>query len=243
MKVIAPVFPRISNHTDFDPLRLHPQVDFRFVGHGEAIPPADLVILPGSKNVRHDLQWLKDNHWVPALQRHLRYGGKLIGICGGYQMLGAAIADPLGIEGEPGNSEGLGFLRVETELRSHKQLRQVKARLAPDDTPVSGYEIHAGVTTGAALQRPAVLLPDRQDGAISEDGQVLGCYLHGLFDEGAACAALLNWAGLEQAQAPDYRDLRERQIERLADAVEENIDMIKIYPQMTQISAENIRKL
>ena len=242
-KVIAPVFPRISNHTDFDPLRLHPQVDFRFIGPGEAIPPADLVILPGSKNVRHDLQWLKDNHWIPALQRHLRYGGKLIGICGGYQMLGDVIADPLGIEGEPGNSEGLGLLRVETELRPHKQLRRVEARLAPDNTPVCGYEIHAGVTTGADLQRPAVLMPERQDGAISEDGQVLGCYLHGLFDEGAACAALLNWAGLEQVQAPDYRDLRERQIERLADAVEENIDIVKIYPQMTQISAENIRKL
>ena len=232
LQVIVPVFPRISNHTDFDPLRLHPQVEFRFVGSGETIPPADLIILPGTKNVRQDLQWMQDNHWFPAIYRHLRYGGKLIGICGGYQMLGSVIADPLGIEGAPGSSAGLGLLRMETELRRQKQLKRVRARLALDDTPVSGYEIHAGITHGEALQKPAVRLPDRQDGAISEDGQVLGCYLHGLFDEGAACAALLNWAGLEQAQAPDYRDMRESQIERLADVMEEKIDITTIFPQV-----------
>ena len=239
LKVIAPVFPRISNHTDFDPLRLHPQVDFRFIGPGEAIPPADLLILPGTKNVRQDLQWLQDNHWFPAIYRHLRYGGKLIGICGGYQMLGDVIADPLGIEGKPGSSAGLGLLCMETELRPQKQLQRVCARLALDDTPVSGYEIHAGITQGKALQRPAVLLPDRQDGAVSEDEQILGCYLHGLFDEAAACAALLQWAGLEQADVTeDYRDLRERQIERLADVVEESLDIAKIYPQITQMNAD-----
>ena len=239
LKVIAPVFPRISNHTDFDPLRLHPQVDFRFIGSGQAIPPADLVILPGTKNVRQDMQWLKDNHWFPALYRHLRYGGRLIGICGGYQMLGAVIADPLGIEGEPGSSEGLGLLQVETELRPHKQLRRVRAHLVPGNTPVEGYEIHAGITQGKGLQRPAVMLQDRQDGAISEDGQVMGCYLHGLFDDSAACATLLKWAGLEQVEmTPDYRVLRERQIERLADVIEESIDILKIYPQITQMNAD-----
>ena len=239
LKVIAPVFPRISNHTDFDPLRLHPLVDFRFIGPGQAVPPADLVILPGTKNVRHDLQWLQDNHWLPPLYRHLRYGGRLIGICGGYQMLGDVIADPLGIEGQPGSSEGLGLLRMETELRAHKQLRRVRARLALDNTPVEGYEIHAGTTRGEALQRPAVKLQDGQDGAISEDGRIMGCYLHGLFDDGAACAALLKWAGLEQAQVTeDYRDLRQRQIERLADAVGENIDISKIYPQITQMNVD-----
>ena len=239
LKVIAPVFSRISNHTDFDPLRLHPQVDFRFIGPGEAVPPADLVILPGTKNVRQDLQWLKDNHWLPALSRHLRYGGRLLGICGGYQMLGNVIADPLGIEGQPGSSEGLGLLQMETDLRPQKQLHRVRARLALDNTPVEGYEIHAGITQGKALQRPAVMLQDRQDGAISEDGSIMGCYLHGLFDEGAACAALLQWAGLEQVEmTEDYRDLRERQIERLADVIEENIDITKICPQMTQIIAD-----
>ena len=241
LRVIAPVFPRISNHTDFDPLRLHPQVDFRFIGSGQAIPPADLTILPGTKNVRHDLQWLKDNHWLPALYRHLRYGGKLIGICGGYQMLGAVIADPLGMEGEPGSSEGLGLLEVETELRPHKQLRRVRAHLVLDNAPVEGYEIHAGITHGKGLQRPAVILQDRQDGAITEDGLVMGCYLHGLFDDSAACAALLKWAGLEQADmTEDYRDLRERQIERLADVIEESIDICRIYPQITQMNADEL---
>ena len=153
-------------------------------------------------------------------------------------MLGSVIADPLGIEGEPGSGEGLGLFRMETELRPQKQLKRVRARLALDDTPVSGYEIHAGITHGEALQRPAVLLPDRQDGAMSEDGRILGCYLHGLFDEGAACAALLQWAGLEQAQETDYRAMRERQIERLADAVGENIDISKIYPQITQMNVD-----
>ena len=195
--------------------------------------------MPGTKNVRQDLQWLQDNHWFPAIYRHLRYGGKLIGICGGYQMLGSVIADPLGIEGEPGSSEGLGLFRMETELRPQKQLKRVRARLALDDTPVGGYEIHAGITQGKALQKPAIMLPDRQDGAMSDDGKILGCYLHGMFDEGAACASLLQWADLEQAPATDYRALRERQIERLADVIEENIDITTIYPQ---ISAENFRK-
>ena len=225
IKVIAPVFPRISNHTDFDPLRLHPQVDFRFIGPGQAIPFADLVILPGTKNVRQDLQWLKDNRWFPALRKHLRYGGKLIGICGGYQMLGDSIADPDGIEGQPGTSEGLGFLQMKTVLRPQKQLHRIAARLTLGDTPVNGYEIHAGVTEGQALQSPAILLAGRQDGAISEDGQVMGCYLHGLFEDSAACMALLKWAGLEQAESVDYQGLREQQIDRLADTIETELNM------------------
>ena len=229
LRVIAPVFPRISNHTDFDPLRLHPQVDFNFIGPGQTPPPADLIILPGSKNVRHDLAWLIDNNWLPSLHRHLRYGGKLIGICGGYQMLGEVISDPAGVEGEAGSSAGLGLLQLETELQPHKQLRRVQARLALDDTPVSGYEIHAGVTRGEALQRPALLLPERQDGAISEDNRILGCYLHGLFDESAACTALLKWAGLTQPQPVNFHELREQQIDRLADAVEAHIDMQQLF--------------
>src|SRR6185436_13830081 len=102
--------PRISNHTDFDPLRLHPQVSFRFIGPSETVPPADLIVLPGSKSVRADLDWLRASGWESAIHRHLRYGGKLIGICGGFQMLGRAIHDPHGIEGEAGSGPGLGLL-------------------------------------------------------------------------------------------------------------------------------------
>jgi adenosylcobyric acid synthase len=225
IKVIVPVFSRISNHTDFDPLRLHPQVDFQFVGPGAPIPPADLIILPGTKNVRSDLQWLKDNDWIPAIEKHLRYGGKLLGICGGYQMLGNTIADPEGIEGQVGTSPGLGLFKMETVLKPHKQLHRVTGKLTIDDTSISGYEIHAGETLGEALQRPAIILEGKEDGAISEDGQIIGCYLHGLFDESEACKALLKWTGLRDVEIVDYQGLREREIDRLADSMQGSIDI------------------
>ncbi|MEK9133880.1 MAG: cobyric acid synthase CobQ, partial [Pseudomonadota bacterium] len=232
----------ISNHTDFDPLRLHPQVDFRFVGPNEEIPPADLVILPGSKSVRADLDWLRAQGWESAIRRHLRYGGKLIGLCGGFQMLGHAIHDPHGIESEPGGSRGLSLLDMETTLEREKQLRNVRGKLAAGGAPVTGYEIHAGVTRGPALARPAVRLeshddaqgcasvaegrmPGATDGALSDDGQILGTYVHGLFESRDVCDSLLAWAGLEAVQSPDYHALREASIDRLADAVETHLDI------------------
>ena len=229
LKVVVPVLPRISNHTDFDPLRLHPQVDLQFIGPGVAIPPADLIILPGSKSVRADLAFLRANGWEAALQRHLRYGGKLLGICGGLQMLGTRIDDPLGLEGAPGSSAGLGLLEFSTVLEAEKQLRTVQGRLCLEDAPISGYEIHAGVSSGPALSQGAVQLDTgRSDGALSADGQVLGTYLHGLFETPQACNALLRWAGLVEVQAFDYHGLRERDIERLADLVEAHLDTGKL---------------
>lgn len=229
LKVVVPVLPRISNHTDFDPLRLHPQVDLHFVGPGQPVPPADLIILPGSKSVRADLAWLRANGWEQAITRHLRYGGKLLGICGGLQMLGERIADPHGLEGPAGQSDGFGLLVFSTTLAASKQLRNVRGQLTLGEVEISGYEIHAGVSTGAALERAAVTLDDgRCDGAISEDGQVLGTYLHGLFETPAACLALLRWAGLGDAQAVDYRALRERDIERLADLVDTHLDSVRL---------------
>ena len=225
LNVVVPVLPRISNHTDFDPLRLHPQVNLQFVGPGQPIPPADLIILPGSKSVRSDLAYLRANGWDTAIRRHLRYGGKVLGICGGLQMLGEQVHDPLGLEGAAGSSEGLGLLAFSTELAAEKQLRNVRGHLSLENAAVSGYEIHAGVTTGAALERPAVHLQDgRCDGAHSVDGHVLGTYLHGVFESPAACSALLRWAGLQDVQAVDYHGLRERDIERLADLVENHLD-------------------
>ncbi len=229
LKVVVPVFPRISNHTDFDPLRLHPQVDLQFVGPGQAIPAADLIILPGSKSVRADLAWLRANGWEGAIRKHLRYGGRLLGICGGLQMLGMRIVDPLGLEGPAGESEALGLLDFDTVLETDKQLRNVQGRLLPEGVPISGYEIHAGVSSGPALEQPAVRLDDgRCDGAVSTDGQILGTYLHGLFEGPEACAALLRWAGLEVAQTVDYHGLRERDIERLADLVETHLDTARL---------------
>ncbi len=229
LKVVVPVLPRISNHTDFDPLRLHTQVDLQFVGPGQPVPPADLIILPGSKSVRADLAWLRAIGWDRVIQRHLRYGGKLLGICGGLQMLGTRIADPLGLEGAAGESAGLGLLDFATVLEADKQLRNVQGRLLPEGVPVRGYEIHAGVSSGPALEQPAVRLDDgRGDGAISDDGQILGTYLHGLFEGPEACAALLRWAGLDAVETVDYHALRERDIERLADLVETHLDSARL---------------
>ena len=229
LKVVVPVLPRISNHTDFDPLRLHPQVELSFVGPGQAIPPADLIILPGSKSVRADLAFLRQQGWPAAIDKHLRYGGKLLGICGGLQMLGTRIDDPHGLEGAAGGSDGLGLLDFSTVLEAEKQLRNVHGQLCLENAAVSGYEIHAGVSSGAALDAAAVQLDDgRRDGAVSADGQVLGTYLHGLFERSEACSALLRWAGLREVQTVDYHALRERDIERLADLVEQHLDTSRL---------------
>jgi adenosylcobyric acid synthase len=171
------------------------------------------------------LAFLRANGWETAIHRHLRYGGKLLGICGGLQMLGHHVHDPLGLEGAAGFSAGLGLLDFETTLEREKQLRNVHGRLTLENAAISGYEIHAGVTVGPALENAAVHLDDgRCDGAQSLDGQVFGTYLHGLFESPAASSALLRWAGLEDVQAVDYHGLRERDIERLADLVERHLD-------------------
>ncbi|MBS1190816.1 MAG: adenosylcobyric acid synthase (glutamine-hydrolyzing) [Rhodocyclaceae bacterium] len=226
LKVAALAYPRVSNHNDLDPLRLHPEVDFSWVGPGQALPAADLVVLPGSKAVRADLEWLRAQGWEKALQRHLRYGGKVVGLCGGYQMLGQAIHDPLGLEGAAGTTPGLGVLECETVLEQEKQLRNVAGTLALPGAPaMAGYEIHLGVTSGPALETPAVRLEGgRPDGAVSADGQVLGTYCHGLFDHPDALAALLAWAGAEEAERVDFAARREADLDRLADAVEGALD-------------------
>ncbi|ARS48405.1 cobyric acid synthase [Ectopseudomonas mendocina] len=224
LRVVVPVLPRISNHTDFDPLRLHPQVQLTFIGPGRAIPPADLIILPGSKSVRADLARLREQGWDTAIARHLRYGGKLLGICGGLQMLGRQIHDPHGLEGAAGSSEGLGLLDFETVLEPEKQLRNVRGQLCLEQAQVSGYEIHAGVSRGPGLNGAVQLDDGRSEGGLSGDGQVLGTYLHGLFEQPSAFAALLRWAGLHEVQTVDYQALRERDIERLADQVELHLD-------------------
>jgi len=224
LQIICPVLPRISNHTDFDPLRAHPAVSFRYIGPGEQIPAADLIILPGSKAVAADLHWLRQQGWETAIQHHLRYRGKVIGICGGLQMLGTHIDDPQGIEGPPGCCPGLGLLDLTTVLTDNKQLRHVQGHLSKGHTALQGYEIHAGVSSGPALSRPATQLDHGPDGAISEDGQILATYVHGLFDTPATCAALLAWAGLDQAEAPDYLDKQEQTFDRLADAVTQHLD-------------------
>lgn len=222
--IVVPHLPSFSNHTDFDPLQLHPGVRVSFAKKPEHIDGADLIVLPGSKAVRSDLATLRERGWETFIRRHLRYGGKLLGICGGFQMLGRAIHDPLGLEGKAGSTEGLNLLDMDTLLEPKKCLRQTAGRFYRHDTPVAGYEIHMGVSNGPALLQPLFNLSHGVDGALSSDNQVAGSYLHGLFDLPEACNALLNWAGFQPCQAIDFRALREEGINRIADSLAEHFD-------------------
>lgn len=225
LRVAVPTLPRMSNHNDFDPLRLHPGVELVFVGPDWPIPPADLIILPGSKCTRADLDWLRKQGWEQAILRHLRYGGHLLGICGGFQMLGRVVHDPDRLEGPAGSTPGLALLDMETRMVPGKQLRDVTGRVLPDGAHLTGYEIHNGVTEGPALANPLLDLDSRPDGAVSADGQVMGSYVHGLFDRAEACNAVLRRIGLRDGVgAVDYRMHREAELDRLADAVEEHLD-------------------
>ncbi|WP_123657446.1 cobyric acid synthase [Salinisphaera japonica] len=222
--VQVPVTPRISNHTDFDALRAHPGVDLQFIGPGQTPGPADLIVLAGSKNTRADCDWLKAAGWEARLKRHLRYGGKVLGICGGYQMLGREIADPDGIEDVPGTTAGFGLFDLATRLDANKRLQNRAGRLA-SGAAVTGYRIHCGVTTGADCGRPFVELEDGPDGALSADGQLAGTYLHGLFDTATGCDAILAWAGHADGGAVDQNTRREASLDRLADAIEAAMDI------------------
>jgi adenosylcobyric acid synthase len=223
-RIIVPAIPRIANHTDFDALRAHPEVDLQFIGPDQAVPAADLIILPGSKNTRNDLHFLMQQGWQSVLEKHLRYGGKVIGICGGYQMLGRVVSDPHGVEGNSGDSEGLGLLDITTELTQEKRLQQVTGFCAfgknnEDKAHVIGYEIHMGVTYASSTILPAFILDTgEEEGCLSADDQILGTYIHGLFDHSEACQMLLHWAGLQTAVTVDLNALREQSIDRIADA-------------------------
>jgi adenosylcobyric acid synthase len=226
LNVIVPVLPRISNHNDFDPLRLHPEVNLQFIGPGQRIPPADLIILPGSKSTRHDLQWLKSQGWPEAIHQHVRYGGKVFGICGGFQMMGREVSDPDGLEGDPGTTPGLGLLDMTTRMVAGKQLKDVTGVLTIGSgaSRFTGYEMHNGVTSGPALERPATRLHGNPEGAISDDCRIMGTYVHGIFDESESAREILAWAGLHaKGQAVDYRAHRQKQLDRLADLVEDHL--------------------
>lgn len=222
--IVVPHLPGFSNHTDFDALQLHPGIKISFAKSPEQISAADLIILPGSKTVPRDLAHLKQQGWEAFIHRHLRYGGKLLGICGGFQMLGNAIHDPLAIEGPAGSVPGLGFLDMETSLQAQKLLRNNTGRFFSHNTAVAGYEIHMGISTGPALLNPLFILETGNDGATSADGQVAGSYLHGLFDLPEAGAALLAWAGYHGHATIDLKALRETGINRLADELAEHFD-------------------
>ncbi len=180
--IAVPRLARIANFDDLDPLADEPDVVGSFVEPGRALPgDADLVILPGSKATRADLAFLREQGWDIDIAAHVRRGGAVLGLCGGYQMLGASVADPDGVEGPPGAAEGLGLLDVETRLAGEKRLAPVTGHCARTGEAIAGYEMHIGETEGADRARPMVSLGERDDGARSPDGRVEGCYVHGLF--------------------------------------------------------------
>ncbi len=192
IRIAVPVLPRISNFDDLDPLKLEPGVDLVMVRAGAPIPVCDLVILPGSKATIADLAALRRSGWDIDILAHVRRGGQVLGLCGGYQMLGRRIADPDGIEGPPGVCDGLGLLDVETVLTGAKLLRAVSGYTVGDDVPFNGYEMHVGETSGPDRMRPMLRFDDGQeDGAISRDGRVRAAYVHGFFSDDRQRAAWL----------------------------------------------------
>ena len=229
VRVAVPVLSRIANFDDLDPLRLEPTVRVTFVPPGEALPgDADVVLLPGSKSTIGDIAFLRDQGWDVDIRAHVRRGGHVLGLCGGYQMLGRTVSDPDGIEGSATTAEGLGLLEVETVLRGNKAVSQIQGRDCRFDEPVSGYEIHLGHTTGPDCARPMVTIagangPDRTDGACSPDRRIMGCYVHGLLAaDGFRHAMLAKWRG-STGSVIGFDDATERLIDALADHLEANI--------------------
>ncbi|MEO2280697.1 cobyric acid synthase [Pseudoalteromonas pernae] len=225
------LLPHTSNNTDFDALRHHPQCRVQYVRMGQRIPPCDLVIIPGSKNVLFDLTFLCQQHWHDDLQRHLRYGGKVLGICGGMQMLGQRIDDPEQVESTMGAVFGLGLADFVTTLQRDKITRQVT--VICEDAQLCGYEIHCGRSVGAAFDMPLFQLShdDRQwhDGFISADNLIAGTYVHGLFDSPQGCDWVLSWLDNTRSwQAFDLNAQREQQLARLAHVCEQHLDINKI---------------
>ncbi|MGF1908517.1 cobyric acid synthase [Vibrio kasasachensis] len=232
--VKVPVFTRISNHTDFDVLRQNPDIDLQYVGKGETLNCADVIILPGSKSTRSDLAYLRSQGWDKDISRHLRFGGKVIGICGGFQMLGQSINDPSGIEGEPGSSQGLGYLDLTTTMTTNKILTKVSGRMSllGKQANVIGYEIHAGESR-VRCEQPILLENGSMDGGISECGQIFGTYLHGVFDDDQALSLLCEWMGFENIATVDHHANQERAINRIADAIEDHLNLELLWPELS----------
>ncbi len=229
VRIVVPVLPHIANFDDLDPLRLEPGVELVLLRNGAPLPvDTDLVILPGSKATIADLAALRACGWDADIIAYARRGGRVLGLCGGYQMLGRGIADPEGIEGPPRSANGLGLLDVSTELTGDKSLVAVKGHTVTDDVAVTGYEMHMGRTTGAGTERPLLRLEDgRTDGAVSADGRIAGAYLHGFFAGDAQRAAWLARLGAPKSSLA-YEELVEQTLDALAAHLGAHLDIDKL---------------
>ncbi len=229
LKIAVPMLSRIANFDDLDPLKAEPQVELVFVPPGERLPAdAGLVIIPGSKSTIGDLLRFRENGWDRDLAEHRRRGGHVVGICGGYQMLGRTVRDPHGIEGNVTEAEGLGLLDIDTVMEPEKTVRNVTARSVHFDLPLSGYEIHLGRTTGPDCLRPSIVINGVDDGATSADGKVFGAYMHGLFSADAFRGKFLESLGV-RGGGIDYRAEVERALDEIAAHLEKNLDCDAIF--------------
>lgn len=234
LKVAVPILSRIANFDDFDPLKAEPEVELVFVRPGERLPEdAGLVILPGSKSTISDLNDFRQQGWDKDLQAHRRRGGRIIGICGGYQMLGQSVLDPQGLEGGATSAEGLGLLDIDTEMAPEKTVRNIEARSAEYDVGLSGYEIHLGISRGPDSARPMTLLDGRPDGAISADGKVSGTYLHGLFDSDSYRAKLLAEFGIRGGETNFRAD-----VDKALDEIAGELDRLVGFERLMEASAQ-----
>jgi adenosylcobyric acid synthase len=226
IRIAVPRLARIANFDDLDPLAAEPDVQLRMVPPGAALPgDADLVILPGSKATLADLADLRAQGWDVDLAAHVRRGGAVLGICGGFQMLGRRIADPAGIEGRAGAAEGLGLLDLETVLTGDKRVQEVRGREVKSGAPIHGYEMHIGRTSGPALARPMLDLGGRADGAVSADGRIMGCYVHGLFTGDAFRHAFLARLKAREPSGLVFAQQIESALDALADHLEAHVDL------------------
>ena len=228
IKIAVPKLNRIANFDDLDPLSATPEVTVEIIEPGRPLPgDADLILIPGSKSTIPDLAHFRKQGWDIDLKAHVRRGGRVLGICGGYQMLGQEIIDDAGIEGPPSRVKGLGLLDVVTVMTADKRLTETRAIHTATNTPVQGYEIHIGVTTGADTERAWLDIDGRGEGASSPDGRIQGCYLHGLFSADAFRSAFLTALGTTPA-AQDYDASVETTLDALADHLETHMDVEKI---------------
>ena len=229
IRIAVPVLSRIANFDDFDPLSAEPDVSVSMVPAGQPLPgDADLVVLPGTKATLSDLAFLRQQGWDIDIAAHVRRGGAVFGICGGYQMLGRVVSDPHGIEGPPGESPGLGLLDLETELRGDKTLVEVVGREVDSGEPVHGYEMHVGVTTGPDLRRPMLAFDGRSEGAVSADGRIGGCYVHGLFAQDGYRHALLSRLSRRMPSGLRYESEIDAVLDGLADHLEAHMPLDRL---------------
>ncbi len=227
--VAVPMLPRISNFDDLDPLKAEPDVEVVMVPPGSSIPgDAGLVVLPGTKSTIADMQAVRDNGWDRQLSAHVKRGGHVLGICGGFQMLGRHISDPAGMEGHVRDIDGLGLLDIDTVMEPEKVVRNVQATSLLYDTPLQGYEIHIGRTTGPDMGRPFARVGEHADGAISPDGRIMGTYLHGIFNADEFRRKFLHNLGVRSSFV-NYRAGVEAALDELAEGLETHLDINALF--------------